>query len=245
MKDPRSYTLAEALLRWGDSTLVAEMTQLAKDGYDGPLIVLVPGPASTYERNVLRYRELREQLEQALLDKLRSGSPLATGYDVRAPINAEPLTIPGDRWRVLTPNYEDSSATDAGVTITGILVHEDVPATAPLASTAQLRLEIGRTTRRVRFDGTKLRLAPRSFDLLLILAEAAASTGAPVSGHDIEAGLWGVPVDKKAVNDAVGKLKSELVKQGMDEAAVRLAIENVRAKGYRLTLAPDEIHIVK
>ena len=43
----------------------------------------------------------------------------------------------------------------------------------------------------------------------------------------------------------MGKLKSELVKQGMDEGAVRLSIENQRSKGYRLTLVPAEIRIVK
>lgn len=54
-------TLAEALLAWGDPAAVAEMIQLAKEGYDGPLIVILGEPAGEYERKVLRYQELRSQ----------------------------------------------------------------------------------------------------------------------------------------------------------------------------------------
>ena len=80
--------------------------------------------------------------------------------------------------------------------------------------------------------------------MLVALAEAAIAGGAPVSGRDIEGRLWSGYVDKKAVNDAVGKLKGELVEQGVDETGVRRLIENQRAIGYRLTLASDQIQIV-
>ena len=65
-----------------------------------------------------------------------------------------------------------------------------------------------------------------------------------MSGRDIEGRLWSGYVDKKAVNDAVGKLKGELVEQGVDETGVRRLIQNQREIGYRLTLASDQIQIV-
>ena len=125
-KDSRTEgkTLAEALLAWGDPAAVAEMIQLAEGGYDGPIIIFLDGPKSEDERKVFRYQELRSQLEQELTQKLRDGSLVATGYDSRAAIDAPPVAVPADRWRVLTPILEDSSATAAGMAITGILVYE-------------------------------------------------------------------------------------------------------------------------
>lgn len=237
-------TLAEALLAWGDPAAVAEMIQLASEGCDGPQIVILGEPAGEYERKVLRYQELRSQLEQELIKKLRSDSLVATGYDSRAAIDAPPVAIPADRWRVLTPIFEDSSATAAGMTITGILVYEGEPATMLPASLTGPRLEIRRRARRVRLDDTAVSLTPRSFDLLLLLAEAAVAGDAPMPRRDIEDRLWSAYVSKKAVADAVNKLKAELETQGVVEAADSPLIINHRVIGYRLTIAPAEIRIL-
>ena len=49
------------------------MVWLAKEGYDGPLVMVVPGPETEYARGVMRYRELRTQLEDELIAKLCRG----------------------------------------------------------------------------------------------------------------------------------------------------------------------------
>lgn len=107
-------TLAKALMVWGDPAAVAEMTRLAKEGYDSHLLT-VGRPETESDRNALRYRGLREELQTALVEKLREGSLVATGYDSRASLDAPRTTIPADRWRVLAPSFGDSSAADGGL----------------------------------------------------------------------------------------------------------------------------------
>jgi DNA-binding winged helix-turn-helix (wHTH) protein len=219
------------------------MTQLAKEGYDGPLIVILGEPSGEYERKVFRYQALRESLEAALLAKLRDGPLVTTGYLQGASVDQPPKIFLGDRWRVMAPNYEDSSATGAGITVFGILVYEDEAAAGVPARPAPPRLRMSRNPRRARLDDTDLRLTPRSLRLLLVLAEAAAAGGGPVSRQDIETELWSGYVSKKAVADAVHKLKCELADQDVVEAAAYLLIENHLAIGYRLAVAPSEIQI--
>jgi len=124
---PEGVTLEEALLRWGDPAIVAEVSRLAAEGYDIPAFIWTLGPETECERNVGRYRSLRGKLEEVLHASLRSGILVATGYDARAAIDASPVTIPADRWRVLVPDFSASSATVSGLTITGILVFENAP----------------------------------------------------------------------------------------------------------------------
>jgi len=232
--------LVEALARWGDPALAAETTQLASEGYDGPSISILGGPITPDERKYGRYQEVRELLQQELLEKLRQGVLIATGFDVRAAADAAAITIPPERWRSLVPRYDDASATDGTMTITGIRVRE-----AAAQPVGKRRLIVGRANRHVWFDGKAIRLTPRSFDLLLILAEAALSSGGLVCRRDIEGKLWKrVPVNKKAVGDAIGKLKNALGRQGVDDTAVRLLIDNRRSEGYRLTLASHEIQTI-
>jgi DNA-binding winged helix-turn-helix (wHTH) protein len=102
---------------------------------------------------------------------------------------------------------------------------------------------MSRNPLRARLDETDLRLTPRSVRLLLVLAEAAVAGGGPVSRQDIETELWSGYVSKKAVADAVHKLRCELADQDVVEAAAYLLIENYHAIGYRLAVAPSEIQI--
>jgi DNA-binding response OmpR family regulator len=237
-------TLADALVRWGDPAAVAEVTRLAGEGYDGPLIVLVPGPATEYERNVFRYRELRERLETALVAKLRDGSLVATGYDSRAAIDAPPATIPADRWRVLTPNFEDSSAAGGGLSISGILVSDSNRGGARReASSPEPQLRIAKAARQACLDGLDLKLTPRSFDLLVILAEGAIHGAVPVPKRHLEDRLMGRNFSDKALGQAINRLKSELTNSGVRGERAQSFIENVRAVGYRLTLSASELRI--
>jgi DNA-binding winged helix-turn-helix (wHTH) protein len=232
------------------------MTHLARHGCGGPHIrQYTPEKVDGF----FRHQDLRAMLERKLIQKLQQGTLVASGFASHAPLDAPMVTIPPDRWRSLVPDFEASSAADAGVAIAGIVVREPDPAAAPstaMSPTAEVRsttrvepdlksarLEIGRMTRRVRFDGIALRLAPLSFELLLILAEAAVAGGSLLSRRQLEARLWSGTVSKKAVAGAIHRLRRELIQQGINKAAVSCLIENRHGVGYRLTVAPADVGI--
>ena len=245
-KDSRTEgrTLAEALLAWGDPAAVAELTELAEAGYDGPGIFSLEGPATACERKAFRYQELRSQLEQELSEKLRDGSLVATGYDSRAAIDAPPVAIPADRWRALTPNFEDSSGAGGGLSISGILVSDPhLPAAARGASSPPPQLRIAKAARRACLDGFDLKLTPRSLDLLVILAEGAIQGAAPVPKLHLEDRLLAGNFSDKAIGQAINRLKSELTNSGVCVERAQSLIENVRTVGYRLALSPSDIRI--
>jgi hypothetical protein len=235
-------TLEEAVLRCCDPAAVSEMTSLSERGFKGPIMAWFPGELTDYERNVLRYEALREQLEKELTEKLKAGTLIAAGYDSRAPIDAAPTTIPGDRWRVLKPNFADSSASTPHFTITGILVTSGTAEkSAPVRGVG--RLAIGVAARRVRLDGRDLRLSPRSFSLLLMLARAARERDAAVPKQAMEDQLLAKNAGEKALSQSIHKLKEELIQRGVDRDRTQALIENQRAVGYRLTLSSSEIEI--
>jgi hypothetical protein len=120
-------TLEEALRRWCDPEAVAQMVWLAKEGYDGPLVMVVPGPETEYARGVMRYREIRTQLEDELIAKLCRGELTAAGYNARATIDSPQIVIPPNRWRRLVPDFERSEARTAEFAVTDIVVFEGWP----------------------------------------------------------------------------------------------------------------------
>jgi hypothetical protein len=127
---PEGATLEEALRRWCDPAAVAEMERLADEGYDGPNVWIL-GEVTEYEVKVSRYQELRRQLETELMDKLRRGELAATGYDMRLALDAKPVVLSADRWRVLAPDFERSAARTGAVEVSGIRVTERARAGHP------------------------------------------------------------------------------------------------------------------
>ena len=122
-------TLQAALWRWGNPGAVSELQQLVRQGFPNPLagfLNLVTGRLETDPRTD-RARELQSLLQTDLLSKLRNGELLAIGYDLRQSIDAKPIEITPDRWRVLKPDFEKSEATTAGLIVTGISVFQAVP----------------------------------------------------------------------------------------------------------------------
>jgi hypothetical protein len=72
-------------------------------------------------------RELRE----ALVDKLLRGEVHATGFATNHGLENPAAAIPPDRWRILIPHFDESSASCfSGIEIEGILVFPG-PATPP------------------------------------------------------------------------------------------------------------------
>jgi hypothetical protein len=248
-------TLEDALLTWGDPAAVTEMVRLAREGYHGPAIIVLGVPETEAEQKIFRYRSLREQLKAELLANLRQGKLVAAGFDARAAIDARPVTVPADRWRVLTPNYVDSSATGPGITIAGILVTEPTAtaATAPATEAVdegpvvekigpkEPRLRMWKSSGLVQLDGTAVILTHRSFRLLLKLAESAAIGAALVRLAELRKLVNGS--GDKAVAQGVHVLKGELEKSGVEADRVKVLIENRRAAGYWLNMSSSNIKI--
>jgi hypothetical protein len=78
------------------------------------------------------------ELQQDFLGRLRSGELVATGYEEPLSLGIERRPVPADVWRSLRPNFKNSTATGAGLKLTGILVHTAEDAPAPVSSTDQI-----------------------------------------------------------------------------------------------------------
>jgi hypothetical protein len=229
----RHLSLFEATCEFGQPELVAEMLALHRKGYGGLTIMTVSsGPMSEDERLQARYDDLRGQLAEGFLRQLRDGTLVAFGYDSRGAVDDPPVRIPADKWRVLKPDFADSSATMPGMLISGIGVTRSRP-----------RLHIEMASKWARFNNCKLELAPRSFQLLAILAEAACQGDRPVAKRDLEDRLFGDRFGEKALAQSISKLKTEMIKSGVDSGIAQALIENDRSVGYRLKLSQADIQI--
>jgi hypothetical protein len=225
------------------------MNQLERDGYGEGRLLVFGGPATESDRKASRYRGLREQLHATLVDNLRCGKLVAQGYDARASVDAPPVTISSGRWRVLTPNFEDSSASAPGITISGILVQEAKVATTPplepakaAVAPATIRLRIKRSQELAFVDGKEFLIPEVPFRLLCLLAGQA---GKFVSRHEIEDSVWGDNDTEtfRPGREAVGDLRKALARGGMGRDELRQFIQQRTGHGYRLQLTAEEVVI--
>lgn len=114
--------LEEALFECSDTELREEYERLKE--YDYPF-----GFVHESEQSPRRQaRRIRAQLELALLNALVEGKLVASGYDTRSPADAKPVAISPDRWRVMTPDFQKSSAEGSGVSLFGIRVFRNAAA---------------------------------------------------------------------------------------------------------------------
>ena len=78
------------------------------------------------------------ELQRDFLGRLRSGELVATGYEEPLSLGSELRPVPADLWRSLRPNFKNSTATGAGLKLTGILVQNAGDGPAPVSSTDQI-----------------------------------------------------------------------------------------------------------
>ena len=108
-KDQRKgVTLEDALKEYSDPKLLEEYDR--HGGYHGTFVFVVEGPSTAEEDAVLRCRELRTEMEEALWRQLENGKLALWGYWL--PLErtsrrerAAPHLIP-----LLKPNFENSTA---------------------------------------------------------------------------------------------------------------------------------------
>ncbi len=78
------------------------------------------------------------ELQRDFLGRLRSGELVATAYEEPLNLGSERKLVPVDLWRALRPHFKNSTATGAGLKLTGILVRTAEDAPAPVSSTDQI-----------------------------------------------------------------------------------------------------------
>jgi hypothetical protein len=135
MNSERGVPLSEALERFSDPAEWNELSALKP--YAVPLL-FVAGPGTRDDLHVrYRYDWLRQRVEAAFLDKLITGSLMATG--VLWPVGLDPvrLVIPPRRWQELDPDFAASEATGGGLRIVKIRVE---PARSPAIGSSEPRL---------------------------------------------------------------------------------------------------------
>jgi hypothetical protein len=104
-------------------------------------------------------------------------------------------------------------------------------------------LEIHETFRQARLGPISLKLSPRSFDLLLMLARAAHDGRFATLG-ELTKELLAEHHGDKALGQAVSQLKNDLERSGVATQTVDQLISNLRGEGYRLNLPDTHISII-
>jgi DNA-binding winged helix-turn-helix (wHTH) protein len=225
---PKRSTLHEAMLACAEPEAAEEIRRLVKEGYDAPIIIL-GRPETEFDRGQSRLWHLRGRAEITLKAKLESGELTATGRDPGYPLSPR-REIPAERWRYLEIYYLDSSVG----TTDGRIIEVEI---SPEGS-----LQISRQYKRARLGAVELNLSDRSFELLLMLAEAAAA-GRPFVSHQAIIDRFYSSQDEKALGQGIEDLKQHLTRSGIDDIQVRRLIDNVRGKGYRLNMPSEKVAI--
>lgn len=108
--------------------------------------------------------------------------------------------------------------------------------------TLNSRLHLDTVLNSARLGITDLKLSPRSFELLLSLAEGAADGLAFVTLRALAKRHFEHATNDKALGQGIEDLRNQLGSRIGREQAVQL-IGNVRGKGYRLNMGAAEIQI--
>jgi DNA-binding winged helix-turn-helix (wHTH) protein len=243
-------TLGEAMLTWGDLDLLAELRRTLDA--DEPLTTMASlfGKETAADRRGLPYTRVTDQLRADLIEKLCDGQLVATGFAGGAPPDALPTPIRPERWRVLTPDFETSSATGSDITLSDIRVaardsglsSEGGGGALSNLPEATVTLTVLGGSREISLNGQRLPLSNRLFDLVELLAKAA-SGGRVVPHREIESYLWGsrdIPVG--GVVDAVRDLRRRIA-DALGPTVHNRLIVNRPGHGYMLSLPKEDIRI--
>jgi DNA-binding winged helix-turn-helix (wHTH) protein len=240
-------SLFDAMCASGDPKLVSEMRALKAKGADVPYVFVRGG---SQDREESRYPELSIQLENSLRETLLTGDLVAYGYETGGALDQSMIRIRPDRWRVLEPNFDKSSANSGGSEIIGIIVIAPVRSAAksPMPNRISpdlFRLVIKAASMVVTVDGTLVPPRPQPFKLLLLLAEAARDSSGVVPNAVIEQHLFhNAVVSTRAVSDSIRSLR-ELLKEALgDGFDSRGLVQNRAGVGYLLNLRSEQVLIL-
>jgi len=125
--DPKAgLTLWEAMLFYGDQLDADIAFRRRLEGFDRPSFYpfdeMTREEQREYNVGSMELQRARRWLETEIVEKLASGALIATGYAGHTPLDSPAEKILPDRWRLLEPDFLESSAKGSGIEITGILV---------------------------------------------------------------------------------------------------------------------------
>jgi len=120
--------LWEAMLFYGNQSDAEVVSTLSFQGFGDPPFMPVDempeAEAKEYRLNSWILSDRRHRMEAAFTWMLRRGEVIATGYSRHSPLDMPATTIIPDRWRLLEPDFTNSSASGPGGDIAGVLIFE-------------------------------------------------------------------------------------------------------------------------
>jgi hypothetical protein len=120
--------LWEAMLFYGNQSDAEVVNNLTFQGFgDPPYMPLEEMPEAEekeYRMNSWILSDRRHRMEAEFTWMLRRGEVTATGYSRHSPLDMPATMIIPDRWRLLEPDFTNSSASGPGGDIAGILIFE-------------------------------------------------------------------------------------------------------------------------
>jgi hypothetical protein len=132
-------SLRDAMLFYGDQSDAKTVSELTCQGFGEPPYYPLHEMSRTeqIEFNVssMQLESARMRMEREFLSMLMSDAVFATGYASHSPLDMPATRVVADRWRLLEPNFDDSTAKGSNLDISGILVFDSSrPAQAPVLS---------------------------------------------------------------------------------------------------------------
>jgi hypothetical protein len=131
--------LWEAMLFYGNQSDARTVDELTCQGFgrEPPSVFDEMSRAEQIEYNVnsMQLEHARRRMEFAFLELLKSDAVFATGYASHSPLDMPATRVIADRWRLLEPNFDDSTAKGSNLEVAGILIFDgSKPAQAPVLS---------------------------------------------------------------------------------------------------------------
>jgi len=188
-------------------------------------------PGGPSDPNADLYSELEARADTVLRANLRSGAWLATGRDPLQHHDAPRFAVPPDRFAHLEFDFDKSALQGDGVRIIEVLVS---PAGA---------LKLFKPSKQAQLGTLFLDISPKSFDLLLHLAEGARRQQLLVRNEVLKEMVFRNAQDK-ALGQGVNDLWKQLERSGMSRSLARSLVVNVPRRGYYLNLPGVEIFII-
>lgn len=118
--------LWEAMLFYGNQEDAKTVHDLTLSGFDfppfAPFNEMSRAEQIEYNVSSMQLSHARMRMEVEFVDLLKNGSIFATGYASHSPLDMPATRIVADRWRILEPNFEESSAKGSSLEVSGILI---------------------------------------------------------------------------------------------------------------------------
>jgi hypothetical protein len=218
---PKRLSLAEARL---DALDPAERAEFVRLKTYGKYEIFVQG--FPRDPNYGRYHELAEKADSRLRDRLRSGAWLGIGRDPLQPHVV--FAVGAERFGHLQFDFDKSALQGDGVRIIEVSV----------STVGAIRLF--KSSKEARLGALYLDLSEKSFDLLLLLAEAAKRGDPLVPNRVLKERLY-PDANDKALGQGVADLWKHLERSGMSRESARGLVVNAFRRGYFVNLPGVEV----